>query len=38
MNKLWKNKRKEIGDAAQNAILNFKPKKDWEIGVREFRF
>ena len=37
MNQLWDDKRKEIGDAAVKALSKVKPKKDWQIGIKEFK-
>lgn len=38
MNQLWEDKRKEIGDAAEKALSRAKPKKERQIGIKEFRF
>lgn len=37
MNQLFEDKKREIGDAARNALMRIKPKKR-ELDVNEFRF
>jgi len=37
LNQLFEDKKREIGDAARNALMRIKPKKH-ELDVNEFRF
>jgi len=37
MNQLFEDKKREIGDAARNALMRIKPKKHG-LDVNEFRF
>ena len=37
MNQIFEDKKREIGDAARNALMRIKPKKR-ELDVNEFKF